>query len=73
MLQIGVALEHAPRFRAPNVDDALGAETVGDLVGPVRAQLASRTDDAPGDGCRGARRSSESTKAAASPDDEYYL
>ena len=42
MIQIGVALEHALRFRAPTVDDAIGVETVGDLVTLVRAQLAAR-------------------------------
>jgi acyl carrier protein len=42
MIQIGVALEHALRFRAPTVDDAIGVETVGDLVELVRAQLAAR-------------------------------
>lgn len=42
MIQVGVALEHALRFRAPNADDAIGIETVGDLVELVRAQLAGR-------------------------------
>jgi acyl carrier protein len=42
MIQIGVALEHALRFRAPTVDDAIGVETVGDLVELVRAHLAAR-------------------------------
>jgi acyl carrier protein len=42
MIQIGVSLEHALGFRAPGIDDALGVETVGDLVELVRAQLAGR-------------------------------
>ena len=42
IIQIGVALEHALGFRAPNVEDALEVETVGDLVTLVRAQVAGR-------------------------------
>jgi acyl carrier protein len=42
MIQIGVALEHSLGFRAPDVEDALAVETVGDLVELVRAQLADR-------------------------------
>jgi acyl carrier protein len=42
IIQIGVALEHALGFRAPNVEDALRVETVGDLVALVRAQVAGR-------------------------------
>lgn len=42
MIQIGVALEHELRFRAPNVDDTSSIETVGELVELVRAHLASR-------------------------------
>jgi acyl carrier protein len=42
MIQIGVAPEHELRFRAPNVDDTIGVETVGDLVALVRAHVAAR-------------------------------
>jgi acyl carrier protein len=42
IIQIGVALEHSLGFRAPNVEDALEVETVGDLVTLVRAQVAGR-------------------------------
>ena len=42
IIQIGVALEHSLGFRAPNVEDALEVDTVGDLVKLVRAQVDGR-------------------------------
>jgi acyl carrier protein len=42
IIQIGVALEHSLGFRAPNAEDALEVETVGDLVTLVRAQVDGR-------------------------------